>query len=996
MHATLWNQNNWKHGAYLEPKDEAFTNRFPTHSGASDPPRDIIQMTAKTISLLVAFFCTRRRGRDCLSLAILSALLTNVSVYAQTPGLPLIPLPNDVQRGLNYPLVRTGAQTADGIRFEDFHTTESTAVLSINDNSQLAFSAYVSYASASYLAVFTLAPQNGSLLVTPLSFVSINAYPDLTNYFVDPWIANSGQVAYAFAEDSFAFQLYSSNTLISYTPENVGSIALSSSGTLAWSGSTSTQSGLFIGSGGAPSLIAGNVSLVTGIADDGTIVGPIDNDGYLADTRQIELLSPKSSYQPNVITPSNITIAGYKPGISSDGSRVSYWGADNQGLAVFVYDATSGTATSGTTKSVIRIGTQVQVDYVQPSNGVDANLPTISISGLPSDEAVAVEKIDSFLGQTYRVAFLANDTTPRTALYTARLSADGRLLTGLWANVYDGEIVNGETFSNIIPATSHYINGRGDVAYSVSLSTPYAAFGTNNIQAEEIVDFRGFNFTKYKQVPDGNPINNWWNQRINASNPNANPFWKQGCVLTALATVSSISGKEVTPLDMRDYLSTKGYLTQSGAVQLSDMVLKHAVVAAAGSKSAVVAGMGNGFASIVSQLLGQNPVLLRVPGSTFLQTGGGTELHAIVAYALNPGVTQASATPADVLVSDPGYVTFYKYSAPYSKNSAPYLPRYGPGEERVNVTLQDVFDRINVKGNGKYYLDINNWFNTGTYTWGGTTSTLGLSQLNALEIYFNGVTGSSSNPHALINSPVNVIFTDSATGQRYVSDPTLARPGDVILSKNFQDDADFSDEDGDPGEFTPEPYPAYNVDLPPSLLGKSLDVTVIGTGNGPFSVSLFEDSDLYKASVPITGTISLGQTIRGSFVVIPAASVPFAASAAKLEITGSGFQLNESFTLGTGSNGINPLTENVTLEIGTYSLTIPAGSLLQNLNGRFAFQGVINGVSLQVQIVPLGNQMFTFKAEGTGVDLTSLTNPVTVVLNIGNDAGSTMATAQFQ
>jgi hypothetical protein len=53
-------------------------------------------------------------------------------------------------------------------------------------------------------------------------------------------------------------------------------------------------------------------------------------------------------------------------------------------------------------------------------------------------------------------------------------------------------------------------------------------------------------------------------------------------------------------------------------------------------------------------------------------------------------------------------------------------------------------------------------------------------------------------------------------------------------------------------------------------------------------------------------------------------------------------------------------------------------------------------VSLQVQIVPLGNNIFTFKAEGTGVDLTDLTNPVTVVLTIGIDSGSTAAIAEFE
>jgi hypothetical protein len=43
--------------------------------------------------------------------------------------------------------------------------------------------------------------------------------------------------------------------------------------------------------------------------------------------------------------------------------------------------------------------------------------------------------------------------------------------------------------------------------------------------------------------------------------------------------------------------------------------------------------------------------------------------------------------------------------------------------------------------------------------------------------------------------------------------------------------------------------------------------------------------------------------------------------------------------------------------------------------------------------VPLGDNIFTFKAEGKGVDLTDLTNPVTVVLTIGDDTGSAAVTA---
>jgi hypothetical protein len=134
-------------------------------------------------------------------------------------------------------------------------------------------------------------------------------------------------------------------------------------------------------------------------------------------------------------------------------------------------------------------------------------------------------------------------------------------------------------------------------------------------------------------------------------------------------------------------------------------------------------------------------------------------------------------------------------------------------------------------------------------------------------------------------------------------------------------------------------------------------------------------------------------------IITPLPLIPFASSFAKLEIKAGpppGFDLNESFTLGKNSNGINPVTENVTLQIGTFSVTIPAGSFKLNPNRRFAFQGLINGVSMQVQIIPLGNNIFTFLAEGTGVNLTGLTNPVTVVLTIGDDTGSTAVSAQFQ
>jgi 6-phosphogluconolactonase len=132
--------------------------------------------------------------------------------------------------------------------------------------------------------------------------------------------------------------------------------------------------------------------------------------------------------------------------------------------------------------------------------------------------------------------------------------------------------------------------------------------------------------------------------------------------------------------------------------------------------------------------------------------------------------------------------------------------------------------------------------------------------------------------------------------------------------------------------------------------------------------------------------------IPRSIVVTPL--VPFATSFAKLTIAKQGFGLGEFFTLGATSNGINPLTESLTLQIGTFSVTIPPGSFKQIALRIFVFQGAINGVDLSVQIVALGNNIFALAAESKGVDLTGLTNPVTVVLTVGANSGSTDVTAQ--
>jgi hypothetical protein len=74
------------------------------------------------------------------------------------------------------------------------------------------------------------------------------------------------------------------------------------------------------------------------------------------------------------------------------------------------------------------------------------------------------------------------------------------------------------------------------------------------------------------------------------------------------------------------------------------------------------------------------------------------------------------------------------------------------------------------------------------------------------------------------------------------------------------------------------------------------------------------------ALVPVPGSPFAAGSQPISVAITPL--VPFASSFARFEITHDSFDLNESFTLGANSNGINPATENVTLQIGTFSVTI--------------------------------------------------------------------------
>ena len=89
----------------------------------------------------------------------------------------------------------------------------------------------------------------------------------------------------------------------------------------------------------------------------------------------------------------------------------------------------------------------------------------------------------------------------------------------------------------------------------------------------------------------------------------------------------------------------------------------------------------------------------------------------------------------------------------------------------------------------------------------------------------------------------------------------------------------------------------------------------------------------------------------------------------------------------------DPLKEAVTIRIGTFSKTIPAGSFKQDSAG-FLFAGRVDGLRMYVVLRLVRGKCYEFYASASYATLTTR-NPVNVVLVIGDDSGSANITAEF-
>ncbi len=136
--------------------------------------------------------------------------------------------------------------------------------------------------------------------------------------------------------------------------------------------------------------------------------------------------------------------------------------------------------------------------------------------------------------------------------------------------------------------------------------------------------------------------------------------------------------------------------------------------------------------------------------------------------------------------------------------------------------------------------------------------------------------------------------------------------------------------------------------------------------------------------------VANGQISDPGGVAVPAgpAFVPFASLDARLEREGGRLEVAAAFTLGAGSDGIDPVDEDVSLQVGGFSVTVPAGSFVSEAAGRFRFEGVLQGIHLEILIRSLGQGRFTLTAEMRHIDLSAIVDPVPLTLTVGDDRGT--------
>ena len=158
-------------------------------------------------------------------------------------------------------------------------------------------------------------------------------------------------------------------------------------------------------------------------------------------------------------------------------------------------------------------------------------------------------------------------------------------------------------------------------------------------------------------------------------------------------------------------------------------------------------------------------------------------------------------------------------------------------------------------------------------------------------------------------------------------------------------------------------------------------------------------------TTPNTYQPTYGGGESDGFVARFAALTPFCSITARLLVDLDTHRVDEdNYTLdATFTPGADPLTNPISIEIGTNFITVPAGSLVQQ-GKDYVFHGRIKGRPVSLILQKLGGSSNGGSSGCTGpeyallavvrsINIGPLTNPVTVTLTIGDNVGTTKVQA---
>jgi 6-phosphogluconolactonase (cycloisomerase 2 family) len=246
-------------------------------------------------------------------------------------------------------------------------------------------------------------------------------------------------------------------------------------------------------------------------------------------------------------------------------------------------------------------------------------------------------------------------------------------------------------------------------------------------------------------------------------------------------------------------------------------------------------------------------------------------------------------------------------------------------------------------------------------------------------------TGVSSNQVVALSTDDNTLFSSSQGGNTVTAfavnaDGSLTLPGTSA------------------GAGTGAFYPGGLSVSEDGLFLYAADTAVTGGFGGISTFTLGGSSPVSFASLTSTGVASQSHSVA-AYPPKACNSAPSAGGlSATLQISTSpppGFDLDATLSL-DASLAVNPLTQPVSLQVGDFSINLPAGSFKTFRNGTnagtYLFQGVINGATIKIQIVPLGQNQFEISAYGKRVDVGGWSTPVTVKVGIGDNSETTTIT----